>query len=104
VLSARTAPRTGLASDGADIVEGAILRGQRPRASVPPPPMRVHLHPQRRTVEVQGRRRVGQLLIELGILPGTAMVIRGELLLTEGEVLEDVDEVEIRAVISGGTG
>jgi len=66
--------------------------------------MRVHLHPQRRTVEVQGRRRVGQLLIELGILPGTAMVIRGELLLTEGEVLEDVDEVEIRAVISGGTG
>ena len=66
--------------------------------------MRVHLHPQRRTVEVQGRRRVGQLLIELGILPGTAMVIRGEFLLTEGEVLEDVDEVEIRAVISGGTG
>jgi len=64
--------------------------------------MRVHLHPQRRTVEVQGRRRVGQLLAELGILPGTAMVIRGELLLTEGEVLEEGDEVEIRAVISGG--
>jgi len=64
--------------------------------------MRVHLHPQRRTVEVQGRRRVGQLLAELGILPGTAMVIRGELLLTEGEVLEEGDDVEIRAVISGG--
>jgi len=30
------------------------------------------------------------------------MVIRGELLLTEGEVLEEGDDVEIRAVISGG--
>jgi len=64
--------------------------------------MRVHLRPQRRTVEVEGRRRVGQLLVELGILPGTAMVIRGDLLLTDGEVVEDADEVEIRAVISGG--
>ena len=66
------------------------------------PRMRVHLHPQRRTVEVQGRRRVGQLLAELGVLPGTAMVIRGDLLLTDGEVVEDADEVEVRAVISGG--
>ena len=65
--------------------------------------MRVHLHPQRRTVEVQGRRRVGRLLAELDILPGTAMVIRGELLLTDGEFIEDDDEVEIRAVISGGS-
>ncbi len=65
--------------------------------------MRIHLHPQRRTVEVQGRRRVGQLLTELGVLPGTAMVIRGDLLLTDGEVVEDADEVEVRAVISGGS-
>ena len=64
--------------------------------------MRVHLHPQHRTVEVEGRRRVGQLLAELGILPGTAMVIRGDILLTEGDVVEDGDEIEIRAVISGG--
>jgi len=64
--------------------------------------MRVHLKPQHRTVEVAGRRRVGQLLAELGVLPGTAMVIRGDLLLTDAEVLEDADEVEIRAVISGG--
>ena len=64
--------------------------------------MRVHLRPQRRTVEVEGRRRVGQLLADLGILPGTAMVIRGDLLLTDGEVVEDADEIEIRAVISGG--
>ncbi len=64
--------------------------------------MRIHLRPQRRTVEVAGRRRVAQLLSELGILPGTAMVIRGDLLLTDGEVVEEDDEVEIRAVISGG--
>jgi sulfur carrier protein ThiS len=64
--------------------------------------MRVLLHPQRRVVEVAGRRRVGQLLAELSILPGTAMVIRGDVLLTDGEVIEDAEEVEIRAVVSGG--
>ena len=66
--------------------------------------MRVHLRPQQRTVDVPGRRRVGQLLAELGILPGTAMVIRGDDLLTDGELVEHADEVEIRAVISGGDG
>lgn len=66
------------------------------------PYMRVHLHPQRRTVEIGGRRRVGQLLTELGVLPGTAMVIRGDVLLTDGEIVEDEEEIEVRAVISGG--
>jgi len=66
--------------------------------------MRVHLHPQRRTVEIAGRRRVAQLLAELGILPGTAMVIRGDLLLTDAEVVEDIEEGEVRASISGGGG
>ena len=42
------------------------------------------------------------MLAELGILPGTAMVIRGDELLTDAELIEDVDEIEIRAVISGG--
>jgi sulfur carrier protein ThiS len=64
--------------------------------------MRVHLHPERRTVEITGRRSVSRLLAELGILPGTAMVIRGDLLLTDGEMVDDADEIEIRAVISGG--
>ncbi|HZP43817.1 MAG TPA: thiamine biosynthesis protein ThiS [Candidatus Binatia bacterium] len=64
--------------------------------------MRVHLRPQQRTVELAGRRRVAALLAELGILPGTAMVIRDDVLLTGGEVVEDADEIEIRAVISGG--
>jgi len=65
--------------------------------------MRVHLHPQRRTVEVAGRRSVGRLLSELNVLPSTAMVIRRDELLTDGEMVEDDDEIEIRAVISGGS-
>jgi sulfur carrier protein ThiS len=64
--------------------------------------MRVHLRPQHRTVEICGRRRVAQLLADLGILPGTAMVIRGDLLLTDAELVEDDEEIEVRAVISGG--
>jgi sulfur carrier protein ThiS len=78
------------------------LRRFDPRATWIGFAMRVHLRPQRRTVEIEGRRRVAQLLAELGILPGTAMVIRGDVLLTDAELVEDVDEVEVRAVISGG--
>jgi sulfur carrier protein ThiS len=66
--------------------------------------MRVHLQPQRRTVEIVGRRRVAQLLADLGVLPGTVMVIRGDTLLIDTEIVEDTEEVEIRAVISGGDG
>jgi len=47
---------------------------------------------------------VGQLLSELGVLPGTAMVIRGDVLLTDAEMVEDAEEIEVRAVISGGSG
>jgi sulfur carrier protein ThiS len=64
--------------------------------------MRVFLRPQQRTVEVSGRRTVAAMLRELGILPGTAMVIRGDLLLLDTEMLDDEDDVEVRAVISGG--
>ena len=78
------------------------MRGYEARATSTFFRMRVHLRPQRRTIEIAGRRRVAQLLTELGILPGTAMVIRDDLLLTDGEVVEDADEVEVRAVISGG--
>ncbi len=64
--------------------------------------MRVHLRPQQRTVELPGRRTVARMLSELGVLPGTAMVIRGDLLLTEHDMVDDEDEIEVRAVISGG--
>jgi sulfur carrier protein ThiS len=64
--------------------------------------MRVLMLPERRTVELHGRRTVGRLLGELGVLPGTAMVIRRDELLTDREFVEEEDELEIRAVISGG--
>jgi sulfur carrier protein ThiS len=64
--------------------------------------MRVVLRPQQRTVEMTGRRTVARMLRELGVVPGTAMVIRQDTLLLDTEVLEDSDEVEVRAVISGG--
>ncbi len=62
----------------------------------------MHLHPQRRTVELAGRRTVATLLRDLEVLPGTAMVIRGDVLLLDSETVEDDDEIEIRHVISGG--
>jgi sulfur carrier protein ThiS len=64
--------------------------------------MRVLLRPQQRTVDLTGRRTVARMLRELGIVPGTAMVIRNDTLLLETEIVEEDDEIEVRAVISGG--
>jgi sulfur carrier protein ThiS len=64
--------------------------------------MRITVLPQRRQVELSGRRRASEVLRELGFLPGTAMVIRGEELIPEHEMLEADDVIEIRSVISGG--
>jgi len=60
------------------------------------------LVPQNRTVDLPGRRRVRDIITALKITPGTVMVIRGDALLTDGEVVEADEEVEIRSVISGG--
>ncbi len=64
--------------------------------------MKVVLRNQGREVEVSGRRRVRELLAELGVLPETVLVIRGRDLLTIDEVVADDDVVELRPVISGG--
>jgi sulfur carrier protein len=64
--------------------------------------MRVVLRNQAREVELHGRRRVRELLAELGILPETVLVIRGRDLLTIDEVVAEDDVVELRPVISGG--
>ena len=64
--------------------------------------MHITVLPQRKQLEIAGRRRAADVLRELGFLPGTAMVIRGDVLLTDGEVVEDGEEIEVRAVISGG--
>ena len=64
--------------------------------------MRITLLPQHKQVDLPGRQRVAEVLRQLGMLPGTAMVIRGDELVTEQDFLEADDSVEIRSVISGG--
>ncbi len=53
---------------------------------------------------MSGRRRVKELLVELDILAGTVLVIRGDELLTSDSVVGDGDVVEVRPVMSGGSG
>jgi len=55
-----------------------------------------------REVEIDGGRTVHDLLLELGVQPDTALVIRGGELVTRQDRLQNQDEVEIRPVISGG--
>jgi sulfur carrier protein ThiS len=57
-----------------------------------------------REVEVAGPRKVRDLLSELSIDPDTVLVIRDRTLVTREERLSDEDRVEIRPVISGGSG
>jgi sulfur carrier protein len=64
--------------------------------------MRVILRNQGKEVELAGRRRVRDLLAELGLLPETVLVIRGLDLLTVDEVVREDDVIELRPVISGG--
>jgi sulfur carrier protein len=64
--------------------------------------MRITLLPQHKQVELDGRRRVADILRHLGLLPGTVMVIRGDELVTDQEFVEADDAIEIRNVISGG--
>ena len=64
--------------------------------------MRVTILPQRKHVDIEGRRRAGDVLRQLGFLPGTAMVIRGDELVPESALLEADDVIEVRSVISGG--
>ena len=64
--------------------------------------MKIILRNPRREVELTGKRRVKELLVELDVLPGTVLVIRGDELLTSDTVVGDADVVELRPVMSGG--
>lgn len=64
--------------------------------------MRVTLLPQNRTITFPKRMSVASLLKKLDLLPGTVMVIRDAGLLTDDEVIQLDDEIEVRSVISGG--
>jgi sulfur carrier protein len=64
--------------------------------------MKVRLRNPDREVELAGGRRVREILAELDVDPDTVLVIRDAELLTREQVVERVDELEIRPVISGG--
>jgi sulfur carrier protein len=64
--------------------------------------MKVILRNPRRELEVSGKRRVKELLVELDILAGTVLVIRGDELLTGDTVVGEDDVLEVRPVMSGG--
>ena len=64
--------------------------------------MRVILRNQGKEVELTGRRRVKDLLRELGLLPEAFLVIRGRELLTSDQVVGEEETIEVRPVVSGG--
>ncbi len=64
--------------------------------------MKITLNHPVREVEVKGPRRVREVLKELNLLPESVLVVRGDDLVTEDELLKDEDRIEIRPVISGG--
>jgi len=64
--------------------------------------MNVRLCQPERDVEIKGPKRVKELLRDLGLVQEAHLVIRGDDLVTEDEMLRDDDVIEIRPVISGG--
>jgi sulfur carrier protein len=64
--------------------------------------MKVQLSHPARQVEVRGPKRVRELLRDLNLVAEAHLVIRGDDLVTEDELLKDDDSVEVRPVISGG--
>jgi sulfur carrier protein len=66
--------------------------------------VKVILRNPRREIDVDGKRRVKDLLVELDILPSTVLVIRGNELLTSDTVVGGDDVLEVRPVMSGGSG
>jgi sulfur carrier protein len=65
--------------------------------------VKIILRNPRKEIEVDGKRRVKELLVELDILPSTVLVIRGDELLTGDTVVGGDDVVEVRPVMSGGS-
>jgi sulfur carrier protein len=66
--------------------------------------MKVLLRNPKRELEVEGPLLVGVLLRRLEINRESVLVIKGDTLVTADALLDDADTVEIRPVISGGSG
>ena len=65
--------------------------------------MQIRLSHPARTVEVKGPKKVKELLRELNLVVEAHLVIKGDDLVTEDEMLYDGDQIEVRPVISGGS-
>jgi len=65
--------------------------------------MKIQLSHPERQLEIQGPKRVRELLRDLNLVAEAHLVVRGDDLVTEDEMLKDTDEVEVRPVISGGS-
>lgn len=65
--------------------------------------MQVQLSHPARIVDVKGPKRAKDVLRELNLVVEAHLVIRDNELVTEDEMLNDKDRIEIRPVISGGT-
>jgi sulfur carrier protein len=66
--------------------------------------VQVTLRNPKRVVEVAGPLRVNTLIERLELNRESVLVIRGDTLVPGDALLEDTDTVEIRPVISGGSG
>jgi len=64
--------------------------------------MKIHLSHPTRNIELQGPKRVADIFKELQLIPEAFLVIRGQDLMTEDEIVADGDNIEVRPVISGG--
>ena len=65
--------------------------------------MQVQLSHPPRTIEIKGPKKAKDLFKELNLVVEAHLIIRGDELVTEDEMLYDHDQIEIRPVISGGT-
>ena len=64
--------------------------------------MNIHLSHPTRKIELQGPKRVADIFKELQLIPEAFLIIRGQDLMTEDEIVADEDSIEVRPVISGG--
>ena len=64
--------------------------------------MKVHLSHPTREIELKGPKPVSEIFKALNLIPEAFLVIRGQDLMTEDEMVADGDIIEVRPVISGG--
>ena len=64
--------------------------------------MYIHLSHPTRDIELKGPKRVADIFKELQLVPEAFLVIRGQDLMTEDEMVADNEHIEVRPVISGG--